>query len=139
MSQINPDPHAEGYKYWPTGAVIGFFPPGTDAQVIQRELTSAGFGPDQVQIFEGEAGADRLDLKGERHGDWVRFRRELQRTFADEISVLDRGEGVLRSGGAVVAAFAGGDADRKAEAAGVMKSYGGLEVGYWGEWVLERL
>jgi hypothetical protein len=139
VSQINPDPHAAGYKYWPTRAVLAFFPPGADVQAVQRDLNSAGFGSDQVHVFQGEAGADRLDLKGERHGDWVQFRRELQRTFTDEPRILDRMEGVLRSGGAVVAAFTDGDATRKAEAARVIKSYGALEAGYWGDWVLESL
>src|SRR5205085_3371162 len=96
MSQINPDPHAAGYKYWPTHAVTAFFPPGVDVQAVQQGLTAAGFGPDQIQIFQGEAGADQLDLKGERHGGWVHFRRELQQMYADETSILDRAEEVLR-------------------------------------------
>src|SRR5690348_11439412 len=83
--------------------------------------------PSKVQVFRGEAGADQLDLKGERHGGWVRFRRELQQVFADETEIFRRAEEVLRSGGVVVAAFTGGDAARKARAAGVLKSHGGQE------------
>jgi hypothetical protein len=139
MSEINPDPHAAGYVYEPTHAVTAFYPPGVDPQAVQRELGDAGFGPVRVQVFQGEAGPAQLDLRGDRHGGWAHFRRAVERVFADEVVVLDRAEEVLRLGGAVVAVFTGGDAARKARAAEVLKSHGGQEVRYWGEWVIERL
>lgn len=139
MSPVNPDPHAAGYKYEPTHAVTAEFPSGVDVPALQRALAAAGFGADEVQVFQGAAGADRLDLHGDRHGGWAHFRRTLERIFADETVVFDRAEEILRSGGAVVAAFTGGDAARKARAAEVLKSHGGQEVRYWGEWVIERL
>jgi len=139
MSQVNPDPHDAGYVYEPTHAVTADFPHGVDVQALQRALTNAGFGPDQMQVLQGEAGAVQLDLKGERHGGWVHFRRELERVFADETVVLDRAEEVLQSGGVVVAAFTGGDAARKAQAAQVLKSHGGQAVRYWGQFTIERL
>jgi hypothetical protein len=100
--------------YQPTHAVTGDFPHGVDVQALQRALTDVGFGPDQVQVFQGEAGAARLDLEGERHGGWVHFRLGLERVFADEAEVFDRVEEVLKSGGVVVAAFTGGDAALRA-------------------------
>jgi hypothetical protein len=139
MSQINPDPHAAGYEYQPTYAVTADFPHGVDFQALQRALADAGFGPDDVQVFQGAAGAHQLDLDGDRHGGWVHFRRALERVFADEIVVFDRAEEILRSGGVVVAAFTGGDAARKARAAVILKSHGGQEVRYWGEWTIDRL
>jgi hypothetical protein len=139
MSQINPDPHAAGYEYQPTHAVTAEFPSGVDVQALQRALAAVGFGADEVQVFQGAAGADELDLHGDRHGGWVHFRRALERVFADEIVVFDRAEEILRSGGVVVAAFTGGDAARKARAAEVLKSYGGQAVRYWGEFTIERL
>jgi hypothetical protein len=139
MSQVNPDPHEAGYVYQPTHAVNAEFPQGVNVQVLQRALADAGFGPDQVQVFQGEAGAAQLDLKGERHGGWVHFRRELERVFADETPDFDRAEEVLQGGGTVVAALTGGDAARKARAAEVLKSHGGQAVRYWGEFTIERL
>jgi hypothetical protein len=136
MSQINPDPHAAGYTYHPTHAVTAFFPPGTDAQAVQRALADVGFADDQVHVYAGQAGVARLDLHGDRHGGWVQFRRELERMFADETKIHDMAEGVLRSGGVAVVAYTGGDDDRKARAAEVLKSHGGLEVLYWGTWVI---
>ncbi len=139
MSKVNPDPHATGYKHWPTHAVTADFPQGVGISALQRALADAGLAPDQVQVFQGEAGADQLDLKGERHGGWAQFRRALERVFADEMAFLDRAEEVLRAGGVVVAAFTGGDDAQKARAAEVLKSYGGQRVRYWGQWTIEGL
>jgi hypothetical protein len=139
MSQINPDPHAAGYTYHPTHAVTAFFPPGTDAQALQRALADAGFADDQVHVYTGQEAVARLDLQGDRHGGWVQFRRELERLFADETRIHDMAEGVLRSGGVAVVAYTGKDDDRKARAAEVLKSLGGLEVLYWGTWVIRGM
>jgi hypothetical protein len=139
MSQLNPDPHKAGYVYEPTQAVSAHFPPGTDVRAIQRSLADAGFGADQVDVFVGEPGRDRLDLEGDRHGGWVQFRRYLERLFSNRTYVFDRGEAVLESGGAVVVVFTGGDAARKVRSAEVLKSYGPLEAWYWGLWAIEGL
>lgn len=139
MSQVNPDPHDAGYAYSPTHAVTADFPKGVDAKALARALTEAGFAPDQVQVFQGEAGAKQLDLKGEQHGGWVQFRRSVEKIIADETEVFEQVEKVLQSGGVVAAAFTGGDDTRKAEAAEVMKSHGGEVVRYWGQWTIERL
>jgi hypothetical protein len=139
MSSINPDPHAAGYAYQPTHAVTAEFPSGVDVQALQRGLAEAGFATAEVQIFEGSKGADQLDLHGGRHGGWVQLRRALERLSADETVVFDWAEEILRSGGVVVAVFTGGDAARKARAAEVLKSHGGQEVRYWGEFTIDRL
>jgi hypothetical protein len=125
MSRVNPDPHGSGYIYQPTHAVTADFPQGLDVEALQRALADAGSATDQVQVFQGKEGAAQLDLKGEHHGGWVHFRRELERVFADETVVFDRAEEVLRSGGIVAAAFTGRDAARKTRAAEVLKSLGG--------------
>ena len=74
-----------------------------------------------------------LDLKGDRHGPWVRFRRDLERTLQPyEAWVFDQGEEALRSGGVIVAVTTGGDRARKARAVEILKSHGGRGVRYWG-------
>ena len=139
MWQVNPDPHAAGYEYWPTHAVTANFPHGVDVQALQRAFTDAGLATDQVQVLQGAAGAALLDLEGERHGSWVRFHRELDRMLSDEMWYMDRQEEVLQSGGVVVAAFTGGDDARKHRTAEVLKSHGGQEVRYWGNWIIADL
>ena len=139
MSQVNQDPHAAWYENWPTHAVTANFSHGVDVQALQRALTDAGLAPDQVQVFQGAAGAAQLDLKGERHGGWVHFHRELDRMLSDEMWYMDRQVEVLQSGGVVVAAFTGGDDARKHRTAEVLKSHGGQAVRYWGVWFIEGL
>jgi hypothetical protein len=125
--------------YQPTHAVTARFPTGGDDQAIERALLEAGFRPDQLMVFEGKEGAVQLDLQGVRHGGWVEFRRGVERLFTDETRIFDRTEEVLLSGGMVVAAFTGGDEALRDRAVEVLKSHGGQEVVYWGEWTIHRL
>ncbi len=133
MAQVNPDPHRGGYVYQPTHAVTAAFPRGVEIETLQKALTGAGFAPDQLHVFQGQAGASKLDLKGEQHGGWVPLRRKLERVFeSHESGVFDQAEEVLRSGGVVVVAFTGGDEARKARAVELLKSHGGQAVRHWG-------
>ncbi|WP_406696150.1 lipocalin-like domain-containing protein [Singulisphaera sp. Ch08] len=63
------DPRDAGYVYQPTRAVTGDFPAGVDVQTVQRALADAGFGADQVHLFQGEAGAAQLVSYEERPVD----------------------------------------------------------------------
>ena len=139
MSVVNPDPHQEGYVYQPTNAVTTFFSAGQDPQGSLRELSKAGFTQERMSVFTGEKGASQLDLSGEKHGAWVKFRRDLEKAFADEAEVYKRADQVLESGGSVVVAFTDGDAAKKANAARIFNAHHGQEVLYWGEWTIERL
>ena len=133
MSQVNRDPHGAGYMYEPTHMVTAIFPHGADVDALKAACAGAGFAPDELQVFQGETGADTLDLKGERHSDWVRFRRNLERLFHSyETWVFDQGEKALWSGGVIAAVMTGGDKRRKDRAVEIMKSHGGRGVRYWG-------
>ena len=133
MTQANRDPHRAGYVYEPTYMTTAIFPRGVDVEALQGALTGAGFAPDELLVFQGEAGADELDLKGERHSGWVQFRRDLERMFHSyETWVFDQAEKALWSGGVVAAAMTGGDKARKGRAVEVLKALGGQGVRYWG-------
>lgn len=139
MSPINPNPHEEGYVYQPVNAVTSFFAPGTDALAIQKVLEDAGFATDEFRIYQGEKGADKLDLDGDRHGAWVQFRRSLEYLYAHETKIFDRIQALLTSGGLVAVVFTGVDEARTDRAVEVLKTSGGTETRFWGEWVIERL
>lgn len=139
MSQVKADPHGAGYVYQPTHAVTALYPSSVNVLGIQQALAGAGFNADQIQVFQGQAGAAQLDLKGDRHGAWVHLFRRLGRVFTDDAMIFDRMEQVLQSGGAAVAAFTGGDDAQKARAVEVLKAHGGKEVWYWGDLVTEGL
>jgi hypothetical protein len=133
MTQVNPDPHGAGYVYQPTHAVTAHFPRGVNLETLQKARATAGLASDQLQVFQGQAGADKLDLKGERHGGWVQFRRKLEQIFEPyESWVYDQAEEILRSGGVVVVLFTEGDQDRKAREVEFLKLHGGQAVRYWG-------
>src|SRR5271166_1348956 len=127
MAEINPDPHHAGYQYQPNQAVTASFPHGVDIKKLEKALTGPGwFSADQLHVFEGQKGADKLDLKGERHGPWAQFRRKLEHAFGSyESWVFDHAEEMLSLGGVVVVAFTGGDAARKAREVELLKSLGG--------------
>jgi hypothetical protein len=139
MSPINPNPHKEGYVYQPVNAVTAFFPPKTDALAVQKALEDAGFAADEFRIYQGEKGADKLDLDGDRHGAWVQFQRNLERLYADEVKIFDRIQALLTSGGLVAVVFTGVDQARADGAVETLKALGGTETRFWGEWVIERL
>ena len=132
MSRVNRDPHGAGYMFEPTHAVTANFPNGVDATALEKALAGAGFVPEQIYVFEGQAGVDKLDLTGERHGGWVQFRRKMERTFQSyETGIADQAEEVLRSGGAVAAVITGGDAARKRRAVEILEALGGRSLRYW--------
>src|SRR5436309_1537353 len=113
MSRTTPGPLEAGYVYHPTMAVTAFFSTGQGGQAILDALSEAGFACEKVELFSGGPGIERLDLAGERHGAWVRFRRGLESVLADEAGVYQRAEQVLRSGGSVVAVFTDGGEGQK--------------------------
>ncbi len=138
-TRINPDPHENGYAYQPTDSLTAFLPPGQDLQPMLHALSDAGCASANIDVFVGREGAAQLDLPGERHGAWVRFRRGLEHVFADETEAHARAEQFLQSGGSIVAVFTDGNAGQKERAAGILKAHHGEEVTYWGELVIERL
>jgi hypothetical protein len=113
MSRTNPDPHEAGYVYQPTRAVTAFFPANRGVQAMLGALSEAGFAGEKVDVFSGVRGAEQLDLTGETHGAWVRFRRGLESALADEAEVYQRAEQVLRAGRSVVAVFTDGGAGER--------------------------
>jgi hypothetical protein len=138
MITVNPDPHQASYVYQPTNAVTASFPRGQDHKGLLRELSDAGFKDERINVFTGEQGAAQMDVKGENHGAWVKFRLALQHAFADEAKVHQGTDELLRSGGSLVVAFTDGDAAKKERAINIFRSHQSQEVLYWGEWALER-
>ncbi|HVK07278.1 MAG TPA: hypothetical protein VM597_00740 [Gemmataceae bacterium] len=139
MLRINPDPHTGGYVYVPTRAVTARFPAGSPADDALKALDAAGFGRERVDVFTGEDGARKLDAEGRHHGWWVRFRKTLEETFADDADVFHRADQTLRTGGTVVEVFTHGDKGLRARAAEILKTAGGQDVIYWGPLMTEYM
>ncbi|HEX3150074.1 MAG TPA: hypothetical protein VHR66_18500 [Gemmataceae bacterium] len=139
MVRVNPDPHADGYEFFPTHAVTGFFSPGQETASVLSGLSKAGFDGERVDVFSGDEGAERLDPEGRHHGWWVRFRRTLEGKFADDADVFHRAEETLRTGGTVIEAFTHGDKNKRVRATEILKSSGAHDVIYWGRLINEYM
>jgi hypothetical protein len=133
MALMNPDPHRDHYVHEPSHLVTATFPNELDIRDLEKTFTHADFAREQVHVFQGQAGANELDLAGKRHGGWVKFRRTLESAFLSyEAWVYEQAEATLRSGGVVVVVTTGPDDARKTQAAEILKSLGGQGVRYWG-------
>jgi hypothetical protein len=139
MIRVNPDPHTGGFVYVPSRAVTACFPAGQPVDAALKALGDAGFDRERIDVFTGEEGARRLDPEGRHHGWWVRFRKTLEETFADDADVSHRADETLLTGGTVVEVFTHGDQQKKVRAAEILKAAGGRDVIYWGRLLTEYM
>ena len=139
MPELNPDPHASGYVFIPTGQITSLFASRDDAKRALEELAGLGYRGDRLEVFIGEAGADQLDLSGDAHGTTTRRLRNLQALLIPETGqTLQHADDALRAGGVIVAARPESD-DAKAEVAAILRKHQGTVIRYWSRWVVESL
>jgi hypothetical protein len=139
MVTINPDPHEKGYRYSPHRYVTAIFESRDALGRILKDLSDADFHKDQVEVFVGDDGAEKLDVTGKKYGIVTRFLRHMEEFFTDETDHLIKTDRALRHGGLAIEVFTWGNVEKKAEAARIMKAHGAHEVYYWGRWVIEKL
>ena len=76
-------------------------------------LAREGFAGDAVLVLRGDRDADRIDSLGNAGGVWVRARRLLSFTIADQIVDLAVYVAALRDGRTVVSVRAAGERERE--------------------------
>jgi hypothetical protein len=76
-------------------------------------LAREGFVGDAVMVLRGDRDADRLDSLGNAGGAWVRARRLLSFTIADQMVDLAVYEAALRDGRTVVSVRVAGGGERE--------------------------
>src|SRR6185503_1700255 len=104
MPDINPNPHEYGYVFIPINRITALFASENDLREAVKELFSAGFAPENLDIFVGEQGADALDLTGEGHGTVTRRVRNFEALMVQVAGDShQRADEALRAGGAAVA------------------------------------
>ena len=82
---------------YPTNRVVGIIDDAGDVQGALCDLKSAGFGPDDIRLLTGEAGAHRIDIKGDEHGALAHVVRSVQEVLGSyEIEHLTRRTGIAR-------------------------------------------
>jgi hypothetical protein len=101
-------------------------------------LARAGLAGDAVLVLRGDRDADRIDSLGNAGGAWVRARRLLSFTIADQMVDLAVYEAALRDGRTVVSVRAAGDAERE-RAKQALAGAGAHFVNYFGRFATEDI
>jgi hypothetical protein len=111
-----------------------------DVRDAVKELYSAGFAPENIDIFVGEHGADMLDLAGEGHGTVTRRVRNFEALMVHPASDSNRRvDEALRAGGSAVAVLMDGKETMKEDVASLLKRHRAIMIRYWGRWTIESL
>lgn len=69
MSQLDHLPHPQRLPSL-NHHTLSFFPSDEDARMAASELVNLGFSESDILIFEGDEGAEAIDLAGNQ-GDWL--------------------------------------------------------------------
>jgi hypothetical protein len=140
MPDINPNPHEYGYVFIPINRITALFASKNDLREAVKELSSAGFAPENLDIFVGEQGADALDLTGEGHGTITRRVRNFEALMVQVAGDShQRADEALRAGGAAVAVLLDGKETMKNQVASLLKRHRATVIRYWGRWTIESL
>lgn len=124
---------------YPTNRVVGIIDDAGDVQGALCDLKSAGFGPDDIRLLTGEAGARRIDIKGDEHGPLAHVVRSVQEVLGSyEIEHLTRYEQELLAGHFGIGVIAR-DAEDRGKVSKILKSHHGHFINFYGRWIMERL
>ena len=136
---VNLDPHEKGYRFTPLHHVTAIFESRDPVRAVLKSLNDAGFTAEEIEVFVGAAGAEKLDLSGEHHGVMVHALRALETFVADETELHQQVDQALRRGCTAVNVFTADDEEKKQRAAEILKAFNASDVCYWGRWGNERL
>jgi hypothetical protein len=131
-------PDDSDFIFYPTNKVVGFIDDPGDAKAALDDLMAAGFTADQIEVLTGEAGAHRIDAKGEQHGLVARIVRNIQRAGTWEPVHVKRHEQEMLEGhfGFGVTAKA---LEQREQVREILKSHNGHFIYFYGEWAIEEL
>ena len=99
-------------------------------------LAREGFAGDAVLVLRGDRDADRIDSLGNAGGAWVRARRLLSFTIADQMVDLAVYVAALRDGRTVVSVRVAGDGERE-RAKRALAGTGAHFVNFFGRFATE--
>ena len=135
---VNPDPHAEGFKAQPilhvTAIVDGLGDVISAISLLQRH----GFSDDHVSVFLGKDGLAKLDLHGEDHGVMARVVRTLESLTAEAQANQDA-EAALKDGRIFMAVETDGSEEQKSTVERILKESNGHTLRFFGRWTVQRV
>jgi hypothetical protein len=135
---VNPDPHAEGFKPQPIHNITAVLDRLSDVFSVLQSLGKAGFSEEQISVFLGQDGLEKLDLHGERHGMMARVVRALE-TLTAEDEANRNAEAALKQGRIFIAVSIDGSDQQKANVESILKTHGAHSLRFFGRWTVERL
>ena len=102
---------------------------------LQALITQEQYAPGDLEVLSGEAGEDRLDFSGERHGLLARWRRQIQ-ALTDEYQLARRYEDELRRGRYLLLVQVSHE-DQARRLCHLLQTYGGHFIHYYGPLIVE--
>ena len=123
---------------YPTNKVVGFIDREEDALAALEDLSAAGFGADDIEVLTGQEGADRIDVRGKKHGTLARMVRALHRMGEFEVIHARQHTKELLAGHYGIGVTANKEKDRE-KILEIMKSHGGHDINFYGVWYVEYL
>jgi hypothetical protein len=103
---------------------------------VRAKLLEAGYTPEAIAVFTGEAALKHIDQDGQKHGWIARFLRNIQDYVADETRILKQYQQACLSGRYVMYIHAETPIT-KAKVRDILKEHGGYETHFFGPYVME--
>lgn len=138
MARINPDPYAGGHAFVLLNRVTGLVDTEEEAMVIVQALEAGGVPGEDIDVFVGHHGAQRLDLAGREHGTMIRLLRRFESAVGDECAPTRRIEEAMGRGASLVCVKVHDRYDEAKQLAfKVLETLHGYEIHYWGPFAFE--
>jgi len=141
MEKKSGDTRAQSeFNFDPTNKVIGIIDSADDAKAVLRDLRTAGFSAEGLDLLMDAEGARRLATTDEGREVSVHIFRSTQKvpSFYDAPIIARRIEQELQAGHYVVGVTAK-FAEAKERACEILKSHRGHFINFYGQWAAESL
>ena len=103
---------------------------------LQALMAEEHFTEHDIELLSGEAGQDRLDFTGERHGLLARLRRQIQK-MTDEYEHARRYEDELLRGRYLVVVHVTHE-EQARRVCHLLRSHGGHFIHYYGPYIVQQ-
>jgi hypothetical protein len=136
MKNIDKFVTSEKFLSYPTNNLFGVIADNIDAELAVKALVAAGFS-DEIQLYHGEEGANRIDASGAKHGLLAQLRRLHQKVTVEREHAEQYEEAVLK--GYCVIAVHTSDPESRETARQILKNHGGYFINYYGRFGIRKL
>lgn len=125
------------FIFYPVNHLFGIIDDTYLAETALQALAEAGFGGEEIMVFTGEQGAERIDAEGTEHGLFARLVRRVQHMTPEHDQAVVYQE-AAKSGKSVVAIRADSN-EEKERALGILRTNGAHFINFYGPLASELL